>query len=63
MAAEATLRQGWNHDHDGDESMTDLTIYKRMPEWSAETLPQGFRRKHNTKEGTWAQLTLSLIHI
>lgn len=38
--------------------MTDLTIYKRMPEWSAETLPQGFRRKHNTKEGTWAQLTV-----
>jgi len=38
--------------------MKDLRTYKRMPEWSAATLPQGFRRKHHTKEGTWAQLTV-----
>jgi len=38
--------------------MKNLRIYKRMPEWSAATLPPGFRRKHNTKEGTWAQLTV-----
>lgn len=38
--------------------MKNLRIYKRMPEWSAATLPRGFRRKHNTKEGTWAQLTV-----
>ncbi|MEM1155776.1 MAG: SAM-dependent methyltransferase TehB [Pseudomonadota bacterium] len=39
--------------------MKELRVYKRMPQWNAETLPQGFRRKHNTKEGTWAQLTVS----
>lgn len=38
--------------------MKNLRVYKRMPEWSAATLPQGFRRKHNTKEGTWAQMTV-----
>lgn len=38
--------------------MKDLKTYKRMPQWSAATLPQGFRRKHKTKEGTWAQLTV-----
>ncbi len=48
--------------------MKGLRVYKRLPEWSAETLPQGFRRKHNTKEGTWAQLTvhagaLRFIHL
>ncbi|PIE20451.1 MAG: tellurite resistance methyltransferase TehB [Proteobacteria bacterium] len=39
--------------------MKNLRVYKRMPEWSAATLPAGFRRKHNTKEGTWAQLTVN----
>lgn len=38
--------------------MNHLTVYKDMPEWSADTLPKGFRRKHNTKEGTWARLTV-----
>lgn len=38
--------------------MKNLRVYKHMPEWSAATLPRGFRRKHNTKEGTWAQLTV-----
>ena len=39
--------------------MKDLKVYKSMPEWSAETLPKGFQRKHNTKDGTWARLTVS----
>ncbi|MEM1437179.1 MAG: SAM-dependent methyltransferase TehB [Pseudomonadota bacterium] len=38
--------------------MNHLRTYKRLPEWRAETVPQGFRRKHNTKAGTWAQLTV-----
>ncbi len=40
------------------EPTDDLRIYKRLGEWNATTLPQGFRRKHNTKKGTWAQLTV-----
>lgn len=51
-----------------NDSTRDLRIYKRLPEWTAATLPEGFRRKHNTKEGTWAQLTvldgsLRFIHL
>lgn len=38
--------------------MSELEVYKTMPEWSAETLPSGFRKKHNTKPGTWARLTV-----
>ena len=38
--------------------MNNLKIYKSMPEWNAGTLPEGFRRKHNTQHGTWAQLTV-----
>ncbi|MDO4725142.1 MAG: SAM-dependent methyltransferase TehB [Comamonadaceae bacterium] len=33
-----------------------LRVYKTMPEWTQETIPPGFMRNHNTKEGTWAQL-------
>jgi tellurite methyltransferase len=29
-----------------------------MPVWSNKTLPQNFREKHNTQEGTWAKLTI-----
>ena len=29
-----------------------------MPEWDADTLPIGFRQKHNTREGTWARLVV-----
>ena len=36
----------------------DLIPYKRLPEWTAETLPAGFRKQHNTKEGTWARLII-----
>lgn len=38
--------------------MPDLEVYKTLPEWTAETLPPGFRRKHNTRAGTWARLTV-----
>lgn len=34
----------------------DLLCYKTLPVWGAATLPEGFRRMHNTQEGTWAQL-------
>ena len=36
----------------------ELVPYKRLPQWNAETLPAGFRKQHNTKEGTWARLTI-----
>lgn len=29
-----------------------------MPVWHKDTLPQMFKEKHNTKEGTWAKLTV-----
>lgn len=29
-----------------------------MPVWRKDTLPQMFKEKHNTKEGTWAKLTV-----
>ncbi len=38
--------------------MDELKVYKQLPEWNAETLPKGFREKHNTKDGTWAQLVV-----
>ena len=36
----------------------ELVCYRRLPEWGSETLPDGFRRQHNTREGTWAKLTV-----
>ena len=39
--------------------MTDeLLAYKRMPLWTAETMPEAVKRKHNTKEGTWGKITV-----
>lgn len=38
--------------------MQNLICYKQMPVWTAETLPQMFQEKHNTKIGTWAKLTI-----
>ncbi len=38
--------------------MSNLRCYKQMPIWSNKTLPQNFREKHNTQEGTWAKLTI-----
>ena len=36
----------------------ELVCYRRLPEWDATTLPDGFRRQHNTREGTWARLSV-----
>jgi len=36
-----------------------LLCYKTLPVWNAQTLPEAFRRKHNTSEGTWARLTIN----
>lgn len=38
--------------------MNDLRVYKVMPQWDKASLPEAFTRKHNTKEGTWAKLTI-----
>lgn len=38
--------------------MSDLYCYKLLPEWTFDSLPKGFRRRHNTKEGTWAKLNI-----
>lgn len=38
--------------------MNKLIEYKTMPEWDANSLPKGFKNKHNTKAGTWAKLTI-----
>ncbi|WP_314681250.1 SAM-dependent methyltransferase TehB [uncultured Granulicatella sp.] len=38
--------------------MNNLISYKKMPLWTAETLPEPFKKMHNTKVGTWAQLNI-----
>ncbi len=38
--------------------MKNLKCYKTLPEWTTKTLPKAFQRKHNTKVGTWAKLTI-----
>ncbi len=35
-----------------------LVPYKKLPVWTADSLPAGFREQHNTKDGTWAKLTV-----
>ena len=35
-----------------------LVCYKRLPNWTAKTLPEMVTQKHNTKVGTWAKLTI-----
>ena len=36
----------------------ELICYKKMPVWTANSLPQMFQEKHNTKVGTWGKLTV-----
>ena len=36
--------------------MNNLISYKKMPLWTVDTLPEPFKKMHNTKVGTWAQL-------
>lgn len=38
--------------------MDDLICYKRMPQWTAATLPETVKAKHNTKIGTWGKITI-----
>lgn len=38
--------------------MQELICYKELPVWTAQTIPQGFKNKHNTKAGTWAKLKI-----
>lgn len=38
--------------------MKPLVCYKQLPVWNAESVPEGFKNQHNTKEGTWAKLTI-----
>lgn len=38
--------------------MEKLIEYKKLPEWDVNSFPKGFRKKHNTKIGTWAKLTV-----
>ena len=38
--------------------MQDLVMYKRMPIWTAETMPEAVQRRHNTKVGTWGKITV-----
>lgn len=35
-----------------------LVCYKTLPQWNKDTLPDGFKRQHNTQQGTWAKLTI-----
>ncbi|EKT55981.1 SAM-dependent methyltransferase TehB [Providencia sneebia] len=39
----------------GDD-MSELVSYKVMPVWDKSSLPSMFQERHNTKEGTYAQL-------
>ena len=36
----------------------ELIVYKHMPVWHYENVPQGLQQPHNTKVGTWAQLKI-----
>lgn len=38
--------------------MQELICYKELPVWTAQTIPQGFKKQHNTKAGTWAKLKI-----
>ncbi|MEJ2899238.1 SAM-dependent methyltransferase TehB [Acinetobacter sp. NS-4] len=38
--------------------MQQLMCYKELPVWTQQSIPQGFKNKHNTKAGTWAKLTV-----
>lgn len=40
-------------------TLDQLKVYKRLPEWTQDTLPPGFQKPHNTKVGTWGRLTIT----
>jgi len=35
-----------------------LLVYKTLPLWQAQSIPEGFTRPHNTQAGSWAQLDI-----
>jgi len=37
---------------------TEVSSYKRSPEFTKETVPKGLLRAHQTKEGTWAKIVI-----
>ena len=37
---------------------TEVSSYKRTPEFSNETVPKGLLRAHQTKEGTWGKIVV-----
>lgn len=51
------MRHGCGYEGTG-EIMDTLRSYKTLPVWDARTLPAAFQSTHNTKAGTWAQLTI-----
>ena len=36
----------------------ELICYKQLPIWNYDSIPQGFKKQHNTQVGTWAKLTI-----
>lgn len=36
----------------------NLVCYKKLDIWTAQTIPDGFKGRHNTKSGTWAKLVI-----
>ncbi|CAI3943140.1 SAM-dependent methylase [Commensalibacter communis] len=36
----------------------DLVCYKTLSVWTSQTIPEGFKSRHNTRSGTWAKLVI-----
>ena len=37
----------------------ELYLYKQMPKWTKDTVPEDVLSKHNTAEGTWGHITVT----
>ena len=37
---------------------TELVAYKKTPTFTADTIPPGLRRAHQTKAGTWGSIVI-----
>ncbi len=37
---------------------TEVSSYRRSPEFTDETVPKGLLRAHQTKEGTWGKIVV-----
>ncbi|MEO0869544.1 MAG: DUF1971 domain-containing protein [Cyanobacteria bacterium J06642_11] len=40
------------------EELDSLVKYKTLPIWTETTVPKSFQTQHNTKQGTWAKITV-----